>query len=272
MTPMDRRRFLKVTAITGTTAALTACGNPEHQIVRFIPDEEIVPGVAEWRPSICPLCAAGCGVQARVMDGDAEVIRNGTAGLMRMPLVKKLEGDPAQPAPRPADFPALVEAIRGAADALDMIGRDPLSEALTRLRESAEAAKSRLQAGRMLASGILADALAGFVTFEGEMGAEEVLEVPTIALPPVEVVEPAEQVTATAANAVAEAAPVAPLAPVEEFPPTPEELADAEAPLFLLDATLPLPYLLCYAGLIAGQSEATTGRPGLRYSRFPASP
>jgi hypothetical protein len=82
----------------------------------------------------------------------------------------------------------------------------------------------------MLASGILADALAGFVTFEGEMGAEEVLEVPTIALPPVEVVEPAEQVTATAANAVAEAAPVAPLAPVEEFPPTPEELADAEAP------------------------------------------
>jgi hypothetical protein len=124
----------------------------------------------------------------------------------------------------------LVEAIHGAADALDMIGRDPLSEALTRLRESAEAAKSRLQAGRMLASGILADALAGFVTFEGEMGAEEVLEVPTIALPPVEVVEPAEQVTATAANAVAEAAPVAPLAPVEEFPPTPEELADAEAP------------------------------------------
>ncbi len=95
--PMDRRRFLKVTAVTGTTAALTACGNPENQIVRFIPDEEIVPGIAEWRPSICPLCAAGCGVQARVMDGDAEVLRNGTAGVMRMPLVKKLEGDPAHP-------------------------------------------------------------------------------------------------------------------------------------------------------------------------------
>lgn len=94
---MDRRRFLKVTAVTGTTAALSACGNPENQIVRFIPDEEIVPGIAEWRPSICPLCAAGCGVQARVMDGDAEVIRNGTPGVMRMPLVKKLEGDPAHP-------------------------------------------------------------------------------------------------------------------------------------------------------------------------------
>jgi anaerobic selenocysteine-containing dehydrogenase len=94
---MDRRRFLKVTAVTGTTAALSACGNPENQIVRFIPDEEIVPGIAEWRPSICPLCAAGCGVQARVMDGDAEVIRNGTPGVMRVPLVKKLEGDPAHP-------------------------------------------------------------------------------------------------------------------------------------------------------------------------------
>ena len=93
--PMDRRRFLKVTAVTGTTAALSACGNPENQIVRFIPDEEIVPGIAEWRPSVCPLCAAGCGVQARVMDGDAEVIRNGTPGVMRMPLVKKLESDTA---------------------------------------------------------------------------------------------------------------------------------------------------------------------------------
>lgn len=94
---MDRRRFLKVTAVTGTTAALSACGNPENQIVRFIPDEEITPGIAEWRPSICPLCAAGCGVQARVMDGEAEVMRNGAPGIVRMPLVKKLEGDPAHP-------------------------------------------------------------------------------------------------------------------------------------------------------------------------------
>lgn len=94
---MDRRRFLKVTAVTGTTAALSACGHPENQIVRFIPDEEIVPGIAEWRPSICPLCAAGCGVQARVMDGEAEVMRDGMPGVVRMPLVKKLEGDPAHP-------------------------------------------------------------------------------------------------------------------------------------------------------------------------------
>ncbi len=94
---MDRRRFFKVTAITGTTAALASCGNPENQIVRFIPDEELTPGIAVWKPSVCPLCAAGCGVTARVMDGDAEVFRNGQPGVTRMGLVKKLEGDPEHP-------------------------------------------------------------------------------------------------------------------------------------------------------------------------------
>jgi anaerobic selenocysteine-containing dehydrogenase len=94
---MERRHFIKLTAITGTTAALGACGNPENQLVRFIPEEDLVPGVATWKPSICPLCNAGCGVIARVMEGDAEVFRDGKPGVMRMGLVKKLEGDPDDP-------------------------------------------------------------------------------------------------------------------------------------------------------------------------------
>ena len=94
---MDRRIFLKVTAVTGTSATLASCGNPEHQIIRFIPDEEHVPGVAEWKPGLCPLCQAGCGVIVRVMEGDAEVVRNGQTGVMRMGLAKKLEGNPAHP-------------------------------------------------------------------------------------------------------------------------------------------------------------------------------
>ncbi len=94
---MDRRNFIKLTAITGTTAALGACGNPENQIVRFIPEEDLIPGVATWKPSICPMCSAGCGVIARVMEGDAEVFRDGKPGVMRMGLVKKLEGDPDDP-------------------------------------------------------------------------------------------------------------------------------------------------------------------------------
>ncbi|MBP7779059.1 MAG: molybdopterin-dependent oxidoreductase [Acidobacteria bacterium] len=98
--PIDRRRFLKVTAITGTTVALASCGNPENQIVRFIPDEELVPGIAVAKPSVCPLCAAGCGVVARVMDGEVEVVRQGQPGVTRMGLVKKLEGDAAHPISR----------------------------------------------------------------------------------------------------------------------------------------------------------------------------
>jgi anaerobic selenocysteine-containing dehydrogenase len=94
---MDRRNFIRLTAITGTSAALTACGNPENQIIRFIPEDDLVPGVATWKPSVCPLCSAGCGVIARVMDGDAEVFRNGQAGVIRMGLVKKLEGNPEDP-------------------------------------------------------------------------------------------------------------------------------------------------------------------------------
>ncbi len=100
MTPIDRRRFLKVTAITGATAALSACGNPENQIIRFIPEEDLIPGVSTWKPSVCPLCRAACGVVARVVEGDAEVFRNGQAGVIRMGLVKKLEGDPEDPISR----------------------------------------------------------------------------------------------------------------------------------------------------------------------------
>src|SRR5215217_145975 len=94
---MDRRDFIKLTAITGTSATLASCGNPEHQLIRFIPDEDLVPGVAQWKPSICPACPAGCGLHVRVMEADAEVTRNGQAGVVRMNVAKKLEGNPAHP-------------------------------------------------------------------------------------------------------------------------------------------------------------------------------
>ena len=89
--------FIKLTAITGTSATLASCGNPEHQLIRFVPDEDLVPGVAEWKPSVCPLCAAGCGVTVRVMEADVETTRNGQAGVVRMGLAKKLEGNPTHP-------------------------------------------------------------------------------------------------------------------------------------------------------------------------------
>src|SRR4029077_2599896 len=94
---MDRRDFIKLTAVTGTTATLASCGSPEDQLIRFIPDEDLVPGVAEWKPSVCPMCAAGCAVSVRVMEADVETTRNGQAGVVKMGVAKKLEGDPKDP-------------------------------------------------------------------------------------------------------------------------------------------------------------------------------
>ncbi len=94
---MDRRSFIKLTAITGTSATLASCGNPENQLIRFVPAEDIVPGIAVWKPGVCPLCQAGCGLTVRVMDADADVVRDGQAGIVRIAAAKKLEGAPDHP-------------------------------------------------------------------------------------------------------------------------------------------------------------------------------
>ena len=60
-------------------------------------EDDLIPGIATWKPSICTLCSAGCGLTVRVMQGDAEVVRNGEHGLIKMGLAKKLEGSPQNP-------------------------------------------------------------------------------------------------------------------------------------------------------------------------------
>ena len=94
---MERRDFLKVTVLTGATAALSGCEKPAHGLVRFLPEEDIVPGTADWKPSLCTLCPAGCGLMVRIMQGEAEVIKNGQLGLIQTGLPKKLEGNPSHP-------------------------------------------------------------------------------------------------------------------------------------------------------------------------------
>src|SRR5215471_1937143 len=96
---MDRRSFIKLTAVTGGATAIAACttSSPENQLIRFLPDEDLTPGIAEIKNGVCPICRAGCGTTVRVMQGDAEVIRNGQRGVMTMSLAKKLEGNPMHP-------------------------------------------------------------------------------------------------------------------------------------------------------------------------------
>src|SRR5215216_154365 len=97
---MDRRSFIKLTAVSGTTAALASCGNPDHQLIRFVPAEDIIPGQAVWKPSVCPLCPSGCGLTVRVMDAEADVVRDGKAGVVQIVAAKKLEGTPDHPVNR----------------------------------------------------------------------------------------------------------------------------------------------------------------------------
>lgn len=99
---MDRRSFIKLTAISGTSAALASCGSPEHTLIRFVPDEDIVPGQAVWKPSVCTACASGCGLTVRVMDAEADVVRDGQAGIVQILAAKKLEGSPMYPVNRGA--------------------------------------------------------------------------------------------------------------------------------------------------------------------------
>ncbi len=94
---MDRRNFIKISAITAGGVALEGCGHPEIKLVRFLPEEELTPGIAHWKPSLCRQCSAGCGVWVRLMDGEVEIVRNGERGLLPRKLAKKLEGNPEHP-------------------------------------------------------------------------------------------------------------------------------------------------------------------------------
>ena len=94
---MRRRDFLKVSAVGGAAFTLEGCSKHGTPLIRFIPEETLIPGIAVWRPSVCNLCSANCGLQVKVMQGEAEVVRNGQTGLIKMGLAKKLEGNPQHP-------------------------------------------------------------------------------------------------------------------------------------------------------------------------------
>jgi anaerobic selenocysteine-containing dehydrogenase len=97
---MERRTFLSLSALGGAAFAVEGCGNRGTQFIRFVPEEDLVPGVAIWKPGVCTLCSAGCGIQVRVMEGEAEVVRKGQFGILKMGLAKKLTGNPEHPVSR----------------------------------------------------------------------------------------------------------------------------------------------------------------------------
>ena len=79
---IKRRTWIKAAAAALASAALPGCKPQMHKLVPYLlPDDEIVPGVADWYASTCGECSAGCGVLVRTMEGRA----------------KKIEGNPEHP-------------------------------------------------------------------------------------------------------------------------------------------------------------------------------
>ena len=79
---MSRRTLFKILGLTAAGSALPGCEREVHNLVPYLlPDEDIVPGVANWYASTCRECEAGCGIIVRVMEG----------------RVKKIEGNPRHP-------------------------------------------------------------------------------------------------------------------------------------------------------------------------------
>ncbi len=87
---VKRRDFLKITGLSGASAALAACDMPttitleegEEDVVSYLmPEEYVIPGIGVWYASTCRQCDAACGIIGRVREG----------------RVLKLEGNPQSP-------------------------------------------------------------------------------------------------------------------------------------------------------------------------------
>ncbi|MGC3974499.1 MAG: molybdopterin-dependent oxidoreductase [Nitrospira sp.] len=79
---VKRRTFIKALGLTAAGTLLPGCDKEIRRLVPYVlPDDEIVPGVAEWYASTCGECDAGCGIIVKVMEGRA----------------KKIEGNPLHP-------------------------------------------------------------------------------------------------------------------------------------------------------------------------------
>ncbi|NOX38078.1 MAG: molybdopterin-dependent oxidoreductase [Calditrichaeota bacterium] len=69
---MKRRDFLKIVGIASSATLLSSCGVEKgtEKLIPFLvpPDEDYIPGVAQYYSSTCTECPANCGVSVKVVD------------------------------------------------------------------------------------------------------------------------------------------------------------------------------------------------------------
>src|SRR3989338_1774083 len=122
---LTRRAFLGLTGLIATAAGAVE-NFIKHKLLGLPPpaeDERLAPREPDvWRPSVCHLCSAGCGVAARVVNG----------------RVVKLEGLPAHPISRGTLCP------RGLTGLTELYHPDRVLHPLKRVESEGKADSSRL--------------------------------------------------------------------------------------------------------------------------------
>jgi anaerobic selenocysteine-containing dehydrogenase len=92
---MDRRSFFKLVGTASGGAITGACGHDAREIIPLlVPEQQIVPGMEEWRPSVCRECSAGCGAIVRLMQAEREILVDGETVRQPIAAIKKVEGNP----------------------------------------------------------------------------------------------------------------------------------------------------------------------------------
>ncbi|MCM3880242.1 MAG: molybdopterin-dependent oxidoreductase [Vicinamibacterales bacterium] len=95
---MKRRDFLKTGGVVGTAGLiLDGCGKPQELIPLLVGEDTFVPGEEGWIRSVCQQCAAGCGINVRVMQGQSVRTIDGQQKRVKAVQAKKIEGNPDHP-------------------------------------------------------------------------------------------------------------------------------------------------------------------------------
>jgi len=95
---MKRRDFLKTGGIVGTAGLiLDGCGKPQQLIPLLVSEDQFVPGEEGWVRTLCQQCAAGCGINVRVMQGESIRTIDGQQKRVKAVQAKKIEGNPEHP-------------------------------------------------------------------------------------------------------------------------------------------------------------------------------
>lgn len=76
---MRRRDFVKAGALTAGATLLDGCTSDEQHVIIQNVRQTQLPGETVWKPGVCRQCAAGCGIQVRVVDGNAKKIEGNEA-------------------------------------------------------------------------------------------------------------------------------------------------------------------------------------------------